>query len=133
MKHIPAGRTISTAIVALVPATVSADSGEGIAFAILFGTLLYANILWPIIVPVFFLGGAKKKVSLYIYSASACGLITWLLVYVLTKKLVEWRYPILTTEGLRVAALCFVLASTLTFITCLRIIPRLRTFNDAHD
>ena len=133
MKNISANRIILTVIIAAVPPAASADSGEGIAFGILFGSLLYVNILWPIVVPMFFLKRAKKKVSLYAYSLCICGLLAWLLIYVLPQHLLRLRYPVLTNESIRVGALFVVLASVMTFLACLKIIPMLRTFNDTHD
>lgn len=97
------------------------------------GTLTYLNFFWPVVLPMFFLNTARKKFSSYVYSVSMCGLLSWLLTYIPPRHLVPWLFPEFTLTTLGIVILYVIFASVLAIVVSLRVVPRIRDFNDAHD
>lgn len=132
MQYIRTKILILTVIVVLVPSVTIADTG-GLLELWFVTSLVGANLFWPILLPIFFLRSAKKKLSLYAYSVIICGLIDGLLTYVLPRQLASWGYSEPTIESLRILAVGMVFGTVLAVFLSLRIIPRIREFNDTHD
>lgn len=133
MQNVRAQLVVPTLIFALSPVFAIADSGEALLGAILLGTLSYLNFFWPIVLPMFFLNTARKKFSSYVYSVIVCGLLSWLLTYFPPRQLVPWLFPEFTLTTLGIVVLYVILASVLAIVVSVRVVPRIRDFNDAHD
>jgi len=126
-------KAITILVAALIPEITAADTGEGLLEIMALIFLRYLNMLWPFLLPLVLLRGARKKFSFYVSSTITSGVLVWLLTFVVPQEFDRWLVPNPTVETLRLGLLYSIVASTLSIYLSLRISRRIRDFNDSHD
>ncbi len=111
----------------------TAEDAEALVYVVLIGVISFGNILWPAILPAFFLSSAKKKISFYILSVCVCGVLSWLLTYVLPRQLDSGLSLGSSMQNVRIVVLSIILGSAVAIFASVRVIPIVRDLNDSHN
>ena len=124
---------VAIGVTGLVPDVAFADRGEGLVEVILILVISLLNKIWPIVVPLFFLESAKKKISTYIYGVLICGGLAWSIVYGGPWLLGKWITVEQTVVTVRFYLAYIAIGTVLSFIASLKLIAMVREFNDQYD
>ena len=117
----------------IFPVVAQASTEEGLLEIVFIRLIQALSLVWPVVLPAFFVSRAKKKLSGYAYSVVLCAIAAGVSVFLAPSLLIGGLDLKLTIGSVRIYALLLFLAGAIAFILCLWAIPRIRTFNDAHD
>ncbi len=123
-----------TILVAMfAPAQTIADSGEAIGVAILVLPILALNYVWPLLLPFLFLKIGRDKYSSFVFAVCLCYLVSWSLAYAFPKFVIDRLYKEYSIQSSFPIVLFVVIGAAAAIFLSLRIVPRLRDFNNSHD